>query len=197
MLRELARPLISWLFWNRRRPVLALILLLAVIGLAGRLAGCGTTATQPAAASRPAPTAFEPSPGPAPSGVFTPSAAPTATATAAEPSQPSPAPSAATQDSAAPLAAARAFLTAWASRDASRTARIRAAATPRLAAEVTGPGTALAPVTRITGPVTVTSRTATSVNVTAPTDAGPALLTVRLAGGQWKAAQVTLAQAGD
>lgn len=193
MIRELFRPLLTWLFWNRRRPLLALALLLVAVGILGRLAGCGATASPAAAGAAPHPTAFTPAAGPAPSGVFSPAARPSSAGAAPASPTAAPQPAAAT----AALADARAFLHAWAGHGPGRTARIRATATPRLAGEVTGPGANLAPVTTITGPVTVTSRTPSTVNLTAPTDAGPVLLTVRLTTGRWQAAQVTLDQAGN
>ena len=98
---------------------------------------------------------------------------------------------------AAALQAARAFLQAWVSRTAGRAAAIRATATPQLAAQVTGPGAALAPATAIDGPLTVTGQAAGTVSLSVPTNAGPALLTVRLDGSRWLAAQVSLARTGD
>jgi hypothetical protein len=43
----------------------------------------------------------------------------------------------------------------------------------------------------------VTGRAAGTVSLAAPTNAGPALLTVRLSGGRWVAAQLMLERPGD
>jgi hypothetical protein len=92
---------------------------------------------------------------------------------------------------------AEVFLQAWVSRSADRAAQIRAVATPQLTAQVTGPGAALSPAIVVNGPLTVTGLGPSTVSVSAATNAGPALLTVRYAGGRWLAAEVMLATTGD
>jgi hypothetical protein len=194
MIRELFRPLLRWLFWNRRRPLLILAALLIGTVILGRLAGCdagsaghapapATPASAPAAATGSSPSPVVPATQP-------PAAAPA--------TQPAPAtPASAVAAPATALQAARAFLQAWVSRAADRDAAIRATATPQLAAQATGPAAAMAPATALDGPLTVTGQAAGTVSVSVPTNAGPALLTVRLDGSRWLAAQVMLAGMGD
>jgi hypothetical protein len=88
-------------------------------------------------------------------------------------------------------------MAAWVSRRPGRDSRIRARATARLAAALTGPGTGYAPATALTGPLVVTGQAAGTVSLAAPTNAGPALLTMRLSAHGWVAAQLMLARAGD
>jgi pilus assembly protein FimV len=194
MLVNLLRPLLGWLFWNRRRPLLVLAVALIILVITARLAGCGSQASTsvqapPAAAS---PAAAAPA-ATASSGAPAPAAAPPSSPPAA--AQPSP--SATGPAPAAAIQAARAFLAAWVSRAAGRDARIRATATAQLAAQETGPAAGLAPATSIDGPLTVTSQGAGAVSLAAGTNAGTALLTVRLDGGRWLAAQVMLSGTGD
>jgi len=189
MLGELLRPLLRYLFWSRRRFLTGLAVLLLLVGLAARVGGCSASspshpvtapATQAAAVVSPAPTASR--------------------SPATQPSQPQVSETPTIESSPAPtqaIQAASAFLDAWVSRGPARDARIQACATAELAATVTGPGAGYAPATAITGPLVVTGHTGGTVSVTAPTNAGPALLTVRLSGGRWLAAQLILARAGD
>lgn len=194
MIRELLRPLLRWLFWNRHRPVLVLAALLIAVAVLGRLSGCG--AGSPGNASVPAsPPAVTASTSIAVAGAA-PSAAHGAQP-AAFPARPPATPAGTGLVPAEALDAARAFLRAWVSHAGDRAARIRATATPQLAAQVTGPAASLAPATALTGPVTVTGQAAGTVNVSVPTNAGPALLTVRITGGRWLAAQVMLARTGN
>lgn len=191
MIPELFRPMLRWLFWNRRRPLLVLSALIAGIAIVGRLSGCGAASPAPAPApSSAAASSFVAAAASAPSPSMSPSPAQPAASAPVASASGGPAPAAALQD-------ARAFLQAWASRTAGRAAAIRATATPQLAAQVTGPAAGLAPATEIDGPVTVTGQDAGTVSVSVPTNAGPALLTVRLDGGRWLAAQVMLAGTGD
>jgi hypothetical protein len=185
MIAELFRPLLRWLFWNRRRPLLVLAALVVGLAIVGRVSGCGTASTTPApSSSSAAATVAAAAPAPSPSPDQPAAAAPSPPASAG------PAPAAALQ-------AARAFLQAWVSRAAGRAAAIGATATPQLAAQVTGPAAALAPATAIDGPLTVAGQAAGTVSLSVPTNAGPALLTVRLDGSRWLAAQVSLARTGD
>jgi hypothetical protein len=189
MIWELFRPLLRWLFWNRRRPLLILAALLIGTVILGRLAGCGAGS----AGHAPAPAA--PASVPAAGATWS---SPSTVVPAAQPSAAAPATSAsAGPPPAAALQTARAFLQAWVSRAAGRDTAIRATATSQLAAQVTGPGAAMAPATELDGPLTVTGQAAGTVSVSVPTNAGAALLTVRLDGSRWLAAQVMLAATGD
>ena len=195
MISELFRPLVRWVFWNRHRPWVILAVLFFTLVLAVRLSGsaAGSHGTSPAptrppsaaAAAAPAAPAAPPT-APAPS-----SAAASAAPAAAASSPPVPSPPAAA------LQAAEVFLQAWVSRSADRAAQIRAVATPQLTAQVTGPGAPLSPATVVNGPLTVTGLGPSTVSVSAATNAGPALLTVRYTGGRWLAAEVMLAKTGD
>jgi len=193
MIYELFRPLVRWLFWNRHRWIIVLAGLFVILAVAVRLAG-GGAASQGSRPQAAGPVATAPAAAPAPSSTVPPSPAPPASTSA----PPAPADSAPASPSvAAALQVADVFLQAWVSRSADRAAQIRAVATPQLAAEVTGPGAALAPATMIDGPLTVTGQGLSAVSVSAPTDAGPALLTVRYTAGRWLAAQVMLSKTGD
>jgi hypothetical protein len=191
MISELLRPLVRFLFWNRRRPIIALAALLILAGIMARLAGCAaapahSVQARAAATASPAipapsssPSGSQPAPSPAPGGqALGPGAA----------AGPVPAQA---------LQAASEFMAAWVSRGPGRDARIRACATAQLTAAVTGPGAGYAPATAITGPLVVTGQAAGTVSLTAPTNAGPALLTVRLSRGRWVAAQLMLEKSGD
>lgn len=169
MLSEIFRPLLRTLFWNRRRPWVAAAILLALLVIISRLAGCG--AAQGSAV--PVPAASAPA-APAPSAAGTGAPA-----------------------SAAAVTVAAEFAQAWASRAPGRDQAIRSLATAQLAARLTGPSSALSPVTQITGPLTVTAHNATTVTLAVPTDAGPAVLAVTLDGGRWLATQVTLTTPGN
>jgi hypothetical protein len=191
MISELFRPLVRWVFWNRHRPWVILTVLFLTLVLAVRLSGCaaGGHGIRPAPPRPPSTAATAASPA-LPSASAPPSAAPTVPAAAAS-SPPASAPPAAA------LQVAEVFLQAWVSRSADRAAQIRAVATPQLTAQVTGPGAALSPATVVGGPLTVTGQGPSTVSVSAPTNAGPALLTVRYTGGRWRAAEVMLAKTGD
>jgi hypothetical protein len=194
MIIELLRPLLRWVFWNRHRPLLILAGLLIGAVILGRLAGCGAGSAGHAPA-RTAPAAA-PAAASAAAGAWSSPAAADAQPSAAPAAQSTPAASGSPVPAAA-LQAASVFLQAWVSRAAGRDAAIRAVATPQLAAQVTGPAAAMAPATEIDGPLTVTGQAAGTVSVSAPTNAGTALLTVRLDAGRWLAAQVMLAATGD
>jgi hypothetical protein len=200
MIGELFRPLLRWLFWNRHRPLLALAALLIAVAILGRLSGCGAggPGSTPAPAWPPAVQAWPPATAAvsATDAVVPSRRQATNQPPASSPGSRAQAAAAGTVPAAA-LLAARAFLAAWVSRAGDRAARIRATATPQLAAQVTGPAAGLAPATAITGPVTVTGQAAGTVSVSVPTNAGTALLTVRLDHGRWLAAQVMLARTGD
>jgi hypothetical protein len=190
MFGELFRPLLRYLFWSRRRFLAWLTVLLILLGITARIAGCSAAGTSghQAAAQAPSPaTAAAPLPSASPAAQVS---APAGSQTSTAPAAPGPVPPQA-------LKAAGQFMTAWVSRDPGRAARIRACATAQLAAAVTGPGAGYAPATALTGPVTVTGQAAGTVSLTVPTNAGPVLLTVRLAAGRWVAAQMMLARAGD
>jgi len=192
MISELFRPLVRWVFWNRHRPWVILAVLFFTLVLAVRLSGCaaGSHGTSPAP-TRPASAAAAPA-SPAPPSAPAPSSAAAPAAPAAVASSPS-----VSSPPAAALQVAEVFLQAWVSRSADRAAQIRAVATPQLTAQVTGPGAALSPATMIDGPLTVTGLGPSAVSVSAATNAGPALLTVRYTGGRWLAAEVMLAKTGD
>ena len=192
MIGELFRPLVRWVFWNRHRPWVILAVLFFTLVLAVRLSGCaaGGHGTSPAP-PRPASAAAAPASPALPSAPAPPSAAVSAAPAVAASSPPVSSPPAAA------LQVAEVFLQAWVSRSADRAAQIRAVATPQLTAQVTGPGAALSPATMIDGPLTVTGLGPSTVSVSAATNAGPALLTVRYTGGRWRAAEVMLAKTGD
>ena len=193
MIGELFRPLVRWVFWNRHRPWVILAVLFFTLVLAVRLSGCaaGGHGTSPAPprprVSRGGVGLARPALCARPSSSAAASAAPSATVSSPSVSTPP----------AAALQVAEVFLQAWVSRSADRAAQIRAVATPQLTAQVTGPGAALSPATMIDGPLTVTGLGPSTVSVSAATNAGPALLTVRYTGGRWLAAEVMLAKTGD
>jgi hypothetical protein len=89
------------------------------------------------------------------------------------------------------------FATAWVSRRPGWDTRLRRYATPTLAAQVTAGGHGYLPATGVTGRATLIRKTAGSVTVSVPTNAGPAVITVILAGGKWLADSVHLARVGD
>lgn len=97
----------------------------------------------------------------------------------------------------AAVAAAEGFAAAWADPAPGWLARVRPLATPRLAAQLAAAGNALLPVTRVTGAALVTGQAAATVDLSVPTDAGPALVTVRYAAGAWRADSVMLAREGS
>jgi hypothetical protein len=176
MIIELLRPLLRVLFWRRWRPWAALAALIIGLFIAGRLAGCDAShpATPPAASAGAAPA----------------TATATATPTAAAP------PAAAATPPGA-LADATAFLAAWAGRAPGRDAAIEATATSQLAQQLTGPAATQEPATAVTGPLRVTGQAPGQVTVSASTNAGPAVVILRLSGGRWLAAAVTLTSQGD
>jgi hypothetical protein len=193
MIGQLFRPLLRFLFWSRLRLITAVAVLVIVVAITGRVAGCASEGPSghpaartaaPAAPAAPVATAV-----PQPSG--TPATQPSRAAAASTP------PATAAPAPAQALGVAREFLAAWVSRGPGRTAAIQACATAQLAASVTGPGAGYAPATALTGPMTVTGQAAGTVSLTVPTNAGPALLTIRLAGGRWVAAQLILGRTGD
>ena len=192
MISELFRPLVRWVFWNRHRPWVILAVLFFTLVLAVRLSGCaaGAHGASPAP-PRPAPAAAA-SASPAPPSAPAPSSAAASAAPAAATSSPP-----VSAPPAAALQVAEVFLQAWVSRSTDRAAQIRAVATPQLTAQVTGPGAARSPATVVNGPLTVTGLGPSTVSVSAATNAGPALLTVRYTGGRWLAAEVMLAKTGD
>ena len=196
MIGELFRPLVRWVFWNRHRPWVILAVLFFTLVLAVRLSGCaaGSHGTRPAPL-RPASAAAASASPALPSVAAPPSAAPPSAAAAAPAATVSSPP--VSSPPAAALQVAEVFLQAWVSRSADRAAQIRAVATPQLTAQVTGPGAALSPATMIGGPLTVTGQGPSTLSVSAATNAGPALLTVRYTGGRWRAAEVMLAKTGD
>jgi hypothetical protein len=89
------------------------------------------------------------------------------------------------------------FTAIWVTRGPGWLARLRPVVTAQLAAQFNGQSPAWNPATRVTGPATVTSRSAQAVNLSVPTDAGPALVTVSLGHGQWLASSVMLARTGN
>jgi hypothetical protein len=192
VLSELLRPVLRFLFWNRRRPAAAAAVLIIVIAVIARGAsgsahghtpGSGhprPAATAPAAASRPVPSP--------PAG--------TAAPAAALPSAP-PQPAATGPPPPAALAAARQFMSAWVSSGPGWASRLRPFATTQLDAQLSGTSPRWSPATAVTGPAEVTSQAPGTVSLTVPTNAGPALVTVRLVGGRWLAAAVMLARTGN
>jgi hypothetical protein len=187
MLAKLLRPLLNRLFWTRRRVGLIIVGLFALLVIGGQLASAGARSAQHAAA-RPthtvqpaaAPTTAQPAaPRPSSSPPSVPSSPP-----------PSPAPPAA-------LRAGQSFATAWVSRRPHWAARLRPYVTAQLAAQLAGQQPKFNPATRVTGQATVTGAAPSTVDLSIPTDAGPALVTVHQRHGRWRAESVMLARTGD
>jgi uncharacterized lipoprotein YmbA len=88
-------------------------------------------------------------------------------------------------------------MSAWVSRGTGWASRLRPYTTAQLEAQLSHTDPAWNPATAVTGPATVTSEIPGTVSLAVPTDAGPALVTVRLAGGRWLATGVMLARTGD
>lgn len=193
MLDELLRPVLRFLFWNRWRPAAAAAVLIVLIAIIARAASGGAHGHSPAGGHpRPvaAATARASSPPPTP-------AAPSATPPAAALPSATPQPTVTGLPPAAALTAARQFMAAWVSRGPGWAARLRPYATALLAAQLSGISPAGNPATAVTGSARVTSQAPGTVSLTVPTTAGPALLTVRQAGGRWLAAAVMLARTGN
>jgi len=193
MISELLRPVLRFLFWNRWRPVVAAAALIIVIAVIARAASGGAHGHSPGGSHpRPAATATAPASSPAPS----PPAATASPAAAALPSAP-PQPAVTGPPPPAALAAARQFMAAWVSSGPGWASRLRPYATAQLDAQLSDTNPKWSPATAVTGPAAVTSQAPGTVSLTVPTDAGPALVTVRLTGGRWLAAAVMLARTGD
>jgi hypothetical protein len=95
------------------------------------------------------------------------------------------------------VAAGEDFTAAWTDHGAGWLARADRYATPQLAAQLAGIRPAMLPATRVTGAAQVTGQAPGTVHLSVPTDAGPVLVTVRLAGSSWLADSVMLARTGD
>ena len=175
---EFVRAALERVLWTRRSAALAVVLALAAA------AAATIAVTTPGGHARPSP------------------AAPASGSRPAPPSRPAvpppspPAPSAVPVPPAA-VTAAQQFAAAWASPGAGWLDRVRRYATPRLAAQLAASGDALLPATRVTGPARVTGQGPGTVNLAVPTNAGPALVTVRYAGGAWRADSVLLQDEGN
>lgn len=175
-----ARPgnILQWALWSRAR---ALALAAGILILAGTVIALAAPGGQ-AAAPRAAPTASRPLP-------------------AASPASPPPAPpSPAGTAPPAPAAAVKAgeeFAAAWADHAPGWLARASRYATPALAAQLAVIRPGMLPATRVTGPAAVTATAPGTVDLTVPTDAGPAAVTVRHAGRAWRADSVMLTGTGN
>jgi hypothetical protein len=187
---EMIRPAVRWILYSRRRALIALIAIVLAFGLAARLAGGGHPHTSAAAHRH---VAAETS-GSRRSGPRSASRASSRTSrAAARPSAPPPAKSAPQ----AAIAAGENFAAAWVSRGADRAALIQAMATPQLAAQLATEDNTLNPATKVTGVPVVTSAEAGLVDLSVPTDAGPAAVSVVQSGGQWLASSVMLEETGS
>jgi hypothetical protein len=88
-------------------------------------------------------------------------------------------------------------MSAWVDSGRGWAARLRPLATAQLAAQLGQTSNAYDPATAITGSATVTTQAPGTVSLTVPTDAGPALVTMRLVHSHWLAAAVMLARTGN
>lgn len=175
---EYARAALERVLWTRRSAALAVVLVLAAVAavtIAVTAPGghAGPAPSAPASGSRPAPPSRSARPAPSPP------------ASSAVPVPP------------AAVTAAAEFAAAWASPGPGWLDQVRRYATPRLAAQLAASGDALLAATRVTGPARVTGQAPGTVNLSVPTNAGPALVTVRYAGGAWRADSVMLAAEGN
>jgi 2-oxoglutarate decarboxylase len=181
MLADLLRPRWQWLLWNRRRFCAAVAIAVVFLALAARLAG-GSQAAAPSPAARREPAAARTIPAASATGTQAPA---TTSPAAAPPAAP-----------AAAAAAAAHFAAAWVSHGQARAARLRATASVALAAQLIGQNPARDLATRVTGSAAGTQLSPVSASLTVPTNAGPALITVRLIRGRWVATSVLLAATG-
>lgn len=192
MLTELIWPKIRWILWNRRRAYVAAVILVLALGLTTRLIGGSDTRTSAAANRHAAAISDSRNAGRrAPERAVSPSASPTVS--------PSVSPSASPSSAVGPQAAIDAgenFAAAWVSRGPNRAALIQQIATPQLAAQLATEDNALNPATRVTGAPVVASTEHGTVDLSVPTDAGPAAISVVLTGGQWLASSVMLEHTG-
>ena len=175
------RPALEWLLWSRKRVFLLSATVLAVLIVAGQ--AIAMTARHNGGAG-------PPTPPPRPPAASAPAArpAPQGQPASARPARPAPA---------AAVSAGEDFTAAWAGHAAGWPAAADRYATPRLAAQLARTSPVMLPATRVTGPARVTGQAPGTVHLSVPTDAGPALVTVRFAGGRWLADSVMLARTGD
>ena len=190
MLREAFRPLLNWLFWNRRRLYAVAAAIIVVVAIIARLVtGGGGTSPHHGVTSRPAARA-------AAAAVTSAPPAPTASPQPSPPLSPAPVTTGAPPPAA--LTAAAGFLSAYVSQAADRLARLQSYTSPPLLAQLTQINPEYNPVTAVTGQPTVTSQAPGTVSLSVPTNAGPVLLTVRQStAGQWQVTSVMPARTGN
>ena len=180
------RAVFARLLWTRRRAALSAVAVLVALAF---LVQAGSLVARPrGSGGSPAPPA---SPQPAASA----SAASQSAGPTAQP--PGPAQAAPAPALAAAVAAGEEFTAAWADHAPGWPARASRYATPRLAAQLARTSQAMLPATRVTGPARVTGLAPGTVDLSVPTDAGPALVTLRLTRGRWAADSVMLAWEGN
>jgi hypothetical protein len=189
---QLIYPVVRYLAWNRRRPIVAIAVLFIVVAVLARLISGGSGGHSP----RPHPDSH---PRPAVSAA----AAPVTSSAAAAPSPSSsqvpvsPLPVTTGTPPQAALSAAVQFMSVWVSGGPGWAARLRPYVTAGYEAQLSTINPAGNPATAVTGPPAVTSQAPGTVSLSAPTNAGPVLVTVRFTDGRWLADSAMLAQIGN